>query len=262
MLPRFWDCSTSSDNIIALSLCDGGVAFFDTRTGNKIGSRISIPTYHDCLMAFSPDGKWIVIQGGHRQKCTLDLWNVDTRTRVKKIEIESEHLLYHITYSADGEKVMFVTWRALSKSRDRTVLIWDVKTDKPLKRLEVEALDVAISPDGSQIAIHDELGIKIIDVGTEHIDRQITLSEDLRTFYDSNSRIAWSPNGQFLASATTKQSRTKLYLLTRGSAQVPIITRLECSTTKYVCQLAFSPDSSKVVAVLGDNATRRMTLSI
>ena len=265
-LPKLWYCSTSCDDIIALSLCEGGIAFFDTRTRNEIGSRI--PTPNRCyLIAFSPDGKWIVIQGasanGH--KYALDLWNVKTRTHVKTIEIESEYSFEHITYSSDGEKVMVVTrW---SLSLDRLVFIWDVKTDKPLKQLVVHAADVAISPDGSQIAIHDsdELGIKIIDVSTEHIDRQVTLCDG--SLWISNildSRIVWSPNGQFLASASRERFETKLHLLslTRGSAQVPILTQLECSSTKHVCQLAFSPDSSKVVAVLCDNSTRRMTLSI
>ena len=50
--------------------------------------------------------------------------------------------------------------------------------------------------------------------------------------------------------------------LTPGSAQVPILTRLECPPTKYVFQLAFSPDSSKVVALLRDYGAKRMTLSI
>ena len=50
--------------------------------------------------------------------------------------------------------------------------------------------------------------------------------------------------------------------MTRGSAQVPIITRLECPTTKRVYRLAFSPDSSKVVALLWDTDAKRDTLSI
>ena len=263
MLPNFW-CCTSSDDTIALSLYRGGIAFFDTRTRNEIGSRIpSTPDSDRCyLIAFSPDGKWIVIQGDHKLECALVLWNVKTCTRVKTIELKSENPFERITYSADGEKVMVVTRLGLFPGR--LVFIWDVKTDKPLKRLEVQAFDVAISPDGSQIAIHDELGVKIIDVGTGDIDRQITPSNDsLWAGNDPIPQIVWSPNGQFLASATAKQSETKLYLLslTRGSARAPIqvLTRLECLTTKYVRQLAFSPDSSKVVAVLLDYITRRMT---
>ena len=250
-LPEFSDCSISSDDIIALSLCEGGIAFFDTRTGNEIGSRIPTADRWGNLIAFSPDGKWIVIQSNYKR--SLDLWNVKTRTHVKTIEIASEQIIQRITYSADGGKVMVVAY-------DELVLIWDVKTDKPLKRLEVHAFDIAISPDGSQIAIQNRSGIKIIDVSTGRIDRQITPSNDsLRTRYDPDHQIAWSPNGQFLASGTVKQ----LYLisLTPGSP-IQVLTRLECPTTKYVFQVAFSPDSSKVVALLWDDVARRMTLFI
>ena len=52
ILPEFLDCSTSFYDIIALSLWEDGIAFFDTRTGNEIGSRI--PTANDWghLLAF------------------------------------------------------------------------------------------------------------------------------------------------------------------------------------------------------------------
>ena len=264
-LPKYWQCSTGSDNIIALSLWESGmIAFFDIRSGNEIGSRIPASDRWGNPIAFSPDGKWIVIEGD--RTFTLDLWNVKTRTRVcgKTIEKKTNHSFKRITYSADGERVMVVSESKSFESlpSDKLVYIWDVKTDKPLKQLEVWALDVAISPDGSQIAKLNESGIEIIVISTGHIDRQIKLYDSSRRSYgNSYPQIAWSPNGQFLASTTAEQSETQLYLLTRGSAQVPIITRLECPTTKHVRQLAFSPDSSKVVAVLEDYTTR-MTLSI
>jgi WD40 repeat protein len=110
-LPKFWH-STSCDDITALSLCEGGTAFFDTRTGNEIGSRIPTPDDGRYLIAFSPDGKWIAIQGDFKR--TLDLWNVKTRTHVKTIDIKSEDLFQRITYSADGEKVMVITYGSLS----------------------------------------------------------------------------------------------------------------------------------------------------
>ena len=252
---------------------EGGSAFFDTRIGNEIGSRpsrIPTPGRWGYPIAFSPDGKWIVIQpegGGF-----VDLLNVKTRTRVKTIEIKSEDSFEHVTCSADGEKVMVIIVRRCHRAllSEKVVFIWDVKTDTPLKQLVVQAGDVAISPNGSQIAIHNELGIEIIDVSTTgNVDhRRITLCNDGSHWTRNNQspRIAWSPNGQFLASSTTKESRTKLYLLslTRGSAQVPIqvLTQVECPTKKYVSQLTFSPDSSKVVALLWDSAVQRMTLSI
>ena len=206
-----WLRSASSDYIIALSLWEGGITFFDTITRDEIGFRIPTAN-HDCgyPIAFSPDGKWIVIQSD--STFTLDIWNVETRTHVKTIEIESQHSFQRITYSAEGEKVMPVVVTRRLPSDELLIFIWGVKTDKPIKQLEAEALDVAISPDGSQIATQDELRIKIIDVSsTGHINRQITLSKDsLWTRIGPYPRIAWSPNGQLLASATEAQSGTLL----------------------------------------------------
>jgi WD40 repeat protein len=203
MLPECLYRSTSSDDIIALSR-PGGIVFFDTRSGNEIGSRIATPDRCHYLFAFSPDGKWIAIQGDNR--LALEIWDVKTCTCVKTIETKSKDIFERITYSADGEKVMAIAKSAHSLIPHRLVFILDVKTDKPLKQLEVEAFYVAISSNGSQIAIKDMLGIKTIDVSTGHIGQEIPL------YNDTDPRIVWSPNGQFLAFASKKQNRIGIYI--------------------------------------------------
>ena len=101
-----------------------------------------------------------------------------------------------------------------SLSPYQLVFIWDFKTDKFLKQLEVPqtAHKIAIS-DTSQMAIAVYLNIKIIDFNAGH----------------PTSRLIWSSNGQISASASVRS---------------------------YIIDLACSPDSSKVVAILGDNAKR------
>ena len=272
MLPeRLCYDSTGSDDIIALSRLGGGVFFFDTRTGNKI-SRISTPLEkNDCyLIAFSPDGKWIAIQNNYEN--ALDIWDVKTCTHVKTIQfttsLKPQHLFEHITYSADGEKIMVVTVPASFSFQVpyQLIFILDVKAGKPLKQFRFEAFHITISPDGSQIAINDKLGIKIIDVHTGHISRQITPSNDRP--WTSNSLIIWSPNGQFLAFISMKQYKEKIFYsltLTSASAQleVPSFILLESSARELVnIGLACSPDSSKIVAVFCDYATQRITLYI
>ena len=258
--------STISDDIIALSH-DGGIAFFDTRTGNEFGSRIPTPDCFHYLIAFSPDGKWIAVhwQGDYsKHHSAVDIWDVETCTCVKTVETNSEHAFEHehITYSADGERVMVVTVPIdILLPRCRLVFILDVKTDKSLKQLKVEAIHVAISPDGSQIAISNKLGIKIIDVSTGHIVQQIT---PYSLWSHPDPLIVWSPNGQFLASASVKQyKKTEIHLLslTHGSAQVQIPSPTP-PVGKYIADVACSPDSSKVIAVLWDYEAQKMTLYI
>ena len=253
-LPGCLYSSANSDGIIAL-LHRGEITFFDTRTGNKISSQIPTQGY---LIAFSPDGKCIAIQGDH----TLKILDVKTCTCIKTVETKFgvASVFEHITYSADGEKVMVVTKPHLGIFHHRFVFILDVKTDKPLiyVQLEVDAFHVAISPDGSQIAINDMEGIKIIDVCTGHIGQQIKLSNG-----SSTSPVVWSPNGQFLASASTHYKKTEIHLLplTCGSGPVCSLTIQE-SSARYMFDIACSPDSSKVVAVNWDYEEKKTTLHI
>ena len=252
--------STIFGEIIALSFrFYGGIAFFDARTGKEIGARIPTPDYPH-LISFSPDGQWLVTRArdpGH----ALDIWNVQTRTHTKTIEKGSEHEFTRIKYSG-GEKVMLT-------NDAHSVFILDAKTDKPLKQLELGSrTDVAISPDGSQIAVGNELGIKITDFSTARylIGRQITPYND--SLYDSTPLLAWSPNGQFLVSTTHKLTpsfsmKTEIFLLSLTPTGAPVSSLLGRFTTDYhVLDLAFSPDSSKVVVVIWHHKDKKATLSV
>ena len=256
---------------MALSLAKGGIAFFDTRTGNEIGSKI--PAADNCqLIAFSPSGRWIVTWSEDQR--VLDIWNVQTRTHTKTIANESKDRHFRrVTYSTDGKKVMIVTSPNEQLTPHQLVFIWDVETDKPLKQLEVTRLaeEVTVSPDGSYLAIADNLGIEIIEVDTGHrIGRHITPYNDSSWSgwtYCSTPRLIWSPNGQFLASASLKRSgyfeETTIYLLSLNAKVSSMSRILGVFTTKYILDLTCSPDSSKVVAILGDVYNRsEMTLSI
>ena len=87
------------------------------------------------------------------------------------------------------------------------------------------------------MAVADNLGIKIIDFSTEQpIGRPITPSDDPPSAYDSTSRLIWSSNGHISASAFVRSFGTTQNI--------------------RVIDLACSPDSSKVVAILGDKAKR------
>ena len=130
-------------------------------------------------------------------------------------------------------------------SPHQLVFIWDIKTDKLLKQLEVArtAHKVAIS-DASQMVVADKMGIKIIDVGSgPPIGQTITPSDDSPSAYDS-TRLIWSSNGQTPASASVTPVRTRSN------------RRHSFGTTQNIIDLACSPDSSKVVAILGDSAKR------
>ena len=132
------------------------------------------------------------------------------------------------------------------------VSILDVETDKLLKQLKVPltACKVAMS-DASQMVVADNLGIKIIDVSTGYPIGSITPFDDSPSAYDS-TRLIWSSSGQTSAMASASVS-------TFASST---------TSTQDIIDFACSPDSSKVVAILGDKTyhmdeyDRVMTLSM
>ena len=144
----------------------------------------------------------------------------------------------------------------------RTVFIWDVKTDSPLKQLEVgqaQLTNVAISLDGSQIAADNELGIKIIDI---NIHRQIASYNDNLWTYDSTSQLVWLPDVQFSTSASEEilvfqEDRKSLFIVVNSCPQSQ--STRPCFYYK-ICPR--SSDLSKFVPILRDYKEWEMTLSI
>ena len=236
----------SSYDAIPLALSKSGAS----RTGNDI--------YLD-IFAISPDGQWIVNRDG--SKCSLDIWNLETRSYVRTIAKGIPQGYYPITYSADGKKIMFIS---TFYSRLGEYVIWDVRTDTLVKRLKVSIFHrVAISPDGSKIVAVDRSHMQIIDVSTgNHIGKPtITPYANDEMGYLSNHFI-WSPNGQFLASVISDYPFTKadIYLLSFGGSIKLLNPCL--GSRKSILDLACSPNSSMVAAIYEDIIADEKTLSI
>ena len=237
--------STSSYDVIPLALPKSGAS----RTGN------GIYLHH---FAISPDGQWIV--DSDMNESSLNIWNVETRSYCRTIAEGIPQSHYFITYSAGGKKIMFIN---TFDSTLNIYIIWDVTTDTLVKRLEISsATQVAISPDGSKIAVADRAHIQIIDVITgRHIGKPtITPYANDEKCYLTRQFI-WSPNGQFLVSVIEDRpfTKTEIYLMLLGDSIEP---RNPCiGSTKHILDLACSPNSSKVAVVYTDIG-REKTLSI
>ena len=119
---------------------------------------------------------------------------------------------------------------------------------------------VAISPDGSKIAVADQSHIQIIDVSTgNNIGKPtITPYANDETCYPTDQFI-WSPNGQFLVSVVEDRPFTKadIYLVSFGGS-IKLLNHCMGS----ILDLACSPNSSKVAAIYGDITADEKTLSI
>ena len=93
--------SASFGDIIALSLRKGEIAFSHTKTGKETGSRIRTAGRFR-LIAFSPDGQWIVTCRDRQRG--LKIWNAQTRTHAKTIAKKLDHRQFNASLTLLMEK--------------------------------------------------------------------------------------------------------------------------------------------------------------
>ena len=237
--------STSSYDAIPLALSKSGAS----RTGNDI----HLPNF-----AISPDGQWII---NRNKDQALEIWSVESRSYARTIAKGMPEYYYRTTYSADGKKIMFIS---TFYPGFHEYVIWDVTTDTLVKELKVSKDEqVAISPDGSKMAVADRNHIQIVDISTGNNIGKPTIipyAND-ETCYLTNQFI-WSPNGQFLVSVIEDYPFTKadIYLLSFGNS---IKLPNPCmESRKSILDLACSPNSSKVAAIYGHIIDDKKMLSI
>ena len=247
--------STSSYDATLLALSKSGAS----GTSNEIKFEYS---------AISPDGQWIATW--NMRERDLNIWNVETGSYARTIA-EGNAKYHFITYSADGKKLMFV---GTDKSPFYEYVIWDVTTDTLVKRLKLSKnVLVAISPDGSKIAVADQSHIRITDVSTGRDIGEPTMTPYGKDACYPTNQFIWSPNGQFLVSVTKAEihpkaamwssadifTKSEIYLLSFGNSIKLLNPCVE--SRNLVFDLACSPNSSKVAAIYSHGGPE-MTLFI
>lgn len=128
---------------IATSSFDGTAILWDAATGKKL---FDLTGFTDTVrqIAFSPDGKRLAAAG---LQGILKIWDVTSGEELFNITSHTGPV-FSVVFSQDGKN--FAT-----SSGDKTARLWDAATGEEI--LVVEAPDeltgVAISPDGSQLAV-------------------------------------------------------------------------------------------------------------
>jgi WD40 repeat protein len=167
--------------------------WWDTLTGHRLAGPLGEPALPPCRPAFSPDGHVLAAgtQGGG-----LIFWNPASGARLGPILHP-----HHPSKPPWGVSLAFArggTTLVTSAEHDKTI-VWDVARRRPVRTIPLGKAALALSPDGSTVALgQGDSSIILADTATGRRRRVVTAHgpgvapEDLQ--------LAFSPDGARVAS--------------------------------------------------------------
>jgi WD40 repeat protein len=175
---------------------DGTLMLWDGETGEPVGRGYIGQEEWINFVAWSPDARLLVCASWDGWEATLMLWDADTGRRVgQSMAIPSHHgKVKTIAWSPNGS-------RLVSGSFDRSLILWDVKTNKQVHTFMTAhnkgVISVAWSPDGRRLVSGCDDGMVI--VWDAHTGEPIgdPLTEPLADHAWVTS-LLWSTNGRQL----------------------------------------------------------------
>ena len=189
------------------------------------------------FVAFSPDGKRILFADERR----LRYWDIETWKEIKLEYLwdgrEIDYPMGRIAaFSPDGKRIVLASY-------DSTVRIWDIETNKVIRRLEGHTYCVnsaAFSPDGKQIvtaSTDDTERIWDAETGKE----VSCLVGHTASVYS----IVFSPDGERIVSASSDHT-VRIWDALSGKE----IRKLNAGDVAY--SVAFSSDGKQIASAPGD----------
>ena len=167
---------------------DCGVAVWDARSGKEV-FRLRGHVGGLGSVAFSPDGRRLASAGLDQ---TVKLWDAATGQEALTLRGHSD-VIHCVAFSADGH-------RLASACLDSTVRIWDATPleDEPsaeshtLRGHQGAVTDVAFHPteEGTLASAGTDGTVRVWDAGS---------GKELYSLLESGSRLAYSPDGEYLA---------------------------------------------------------------
>ncbi len=235
---------SSDDSLLASGGSDGLVKVWDLVTGKERLSLEHGANVHD--IAFSPDGKQLVSVG---QDETARLWNLETSRQqltLRKAKLEQgwrSRDYWCVAFSRDGKSIV--------AGGTGAVTVWDATSGELTNTFDVRGWvnSLMFSPDSGSLAITSGTGVVTLD-------RQA--SQERLWFHaheDATLCVAFSPDGQILASSSSDQS-VKLWDALTGENRAILTER-----AGVVQSLAFSPDGRTLVTGGLDSAVRLWDIS-
>jgi WD40 repeat protein/DNA-binding SARP family transcriptional activator len=243
--------------LLAAGTGDGEIRFWHLRDRQPAGL-IQAHRAHVWSISFSPDGQLLASSGDDQ---LIHIWTLDRRHPM--ISAQPRHVLHEqpsnvhaVAFSPDGRTLA-------TGGYDQKVRLWDVQGGRLQRQLEGHTgciYSVAFSPDGRSLASgSDDCTVRIWalsgDAGRPAARPQADLS--CQILYGHSERVysvAFSPDGQFIASGSTDQS----ICLWRwqGAALGGQLHQRLVGHRQLVRTVAFSPDSQLIASGSYDETIR------
>jgi WD40 repeat protein len=228
----------------ATSGVDGaGAQLWDVATRREIAQSTPDGWTWENAVAFSPDGKYLVIGSGVNGGSVAGkawLWDIQTHRLVGRPMTNGDNSLSVVAFSPNG---------TLIATADEQVRLFSATTQRPvgvpLASGQGTINDMTFSPGGSMIAVATDTGVTLWDVATQH-----QIGSAINVGVGTVDAIAFSPDGMVLATA----GEDGVIRLWDTASREQIGSSLAANTTG-VSDVAFSPDGT-ILAATVDGATR------
>jgi WD40 repeat protein len=221
-------------------------------------------------IAYSPSGDSIAsCTGNFSVYGTVNIWSTRSGKRLRGLK-GNAHSINSITWSTDGNVIATASW-------DKFVRVWDAKSCEMLKQFTGHSDSIScvqFSNDGSRLASasHDR-SIRVYDVtsftnpvgSAAHIPDETHATGDVAVFgmsEDAVTDLCWSPDGNFIASAS--QDATVRVWASRTGHQAMCVsggTDFSSRNTDEVLSVSFSADGSFVASACADGSVRLFDIS-
>ncbi len=192
-------------------------------------------------VAFSPDGKELVVGGYHE----LSVWDVSTGQLVRRIKNIGQRV-HSLMFHNDG-KTLAVGCGTPGKLGEARLL--DYSTGNLLHVLGTTTdvvFDAVYSPDGKRLAVGAaDAMIRIYDTSSRELQRTIASHSDWII------SLTWSPDGSKLAAAS-RDKTCKVFDTANGELLVTY-----SGHNQPVKGIVFHPDGNEVFSAGGDNKLHR-----
>jgi WD40 repeat protein len=210
---------------------DGTTRLWDVATGQEVRKFVSAQGGVPLAVAFSPDGKTLVVSIRETFRWFLRLWDVRSGEVVDDLK-PGPHEGGQFALSADG--------RLLVCEMASLIHVWEIQRRVKVRKFKVQGRQftttpLALSPDGRLLAWGGD-GVRVYSVDS---GKEVWHARGPRNFqgHTDVSSLAFSPDGKTLA-APGRSKPVELYDARTGQAKGTIGTG--CAS------LAFSPDGRQL----------------